>query len=128
MTLDEYGEWAATIPKPEHPSREQRLAYLGLGLAGEAGEVADTLRRGMRDGRLNEDRLAYEMADLLFHWVSLCAELGVQPSALIAAGRAHVEERITARSVAWPAHGDRLKASGRYCGVKAAVVVHPEPW
>ena len=67
MTLDEYGEWAATIPKPEHPSREQRLAYLGLGLAGEAGEVADTLRRGMRDGRLNEDRLAYELADLLFH-------------------------------------------------------------
>jgi hypothetical protein len=39
MTLDEYGEWAATRPKPEHTSREQRLAYLGLGLAGEAGEV-----------------------------------------------------------------------------------------
>ena len=100
MTLDEYGEWAATIPKPEHPSRAQRLAYLGLGLAGEAGEVADTLRRGMRDGRLNEDRLAYELADLLFHWVSLCAELGLQPSALIAAGRAHIEERVAARSVA----------------------------
>ena len=100
MTLDEYGEWAATILKPEHPSREQRLAYLGLGLAGEAGEVADTLRRGMRDGRLNEDRLAYELADLLFHWVSLCAELGLQPSALIAAGRAHIEERVAARSVA----------------------------
>ena len=100
MTLDEYGEWAATIPKPKHPSREQRLAYLGLGLAGEAGEVADTLRRGMRDGRLNEDRLAYELADLLFHWVSLCAELGLQPSALIAAGRAHIEERVGARSVA----------------------------
>jgi NTP pyrophosphatase (non-canonical NTP hydrolase) len=100
MTLDEYGEWAATIPKPEHPSREQRLAYLGLGLAGEAGEVADTLRRGMREGTLNEDRLAYELADLLFHWVSLCAELGLQPSALIAAGRAHIEERVAARSVA----------------------------
>jgi NTP pyrophosphatase (non-canonical NTP hydrolase) len=100
MTLDEYGEWAATIPKPEHPSREQRLAYLGLGLAGEAGEVADTLRRGMRDGMLNEDRLAYELADLLFHWVSLCAELGLQPSALIAASRAHIEERVAARSVA----------------------------
>jgi hypothetical protein len=68
MTLDEYAEWAATIPKPEHPSREQRLAYLGLGLAGEAGEVG--------------------------------AELGLQPSALIAAGRAHIEERVAARSVA----------------------------
>jgi len=43
--------------------------------------------------------LAYELADLLFHWVSLCAELGLQPSALIAAGRAHIEERVAARSV-----------------------------
>jgi hypothetical protein len=55
--------------------------YLGLGLVGEAGEVADTLRRGMREGRLNEDRLAYELADLLFHWLSLCVELGLQPQA-----------------------------------------------
>ena len=54
----------------------------------------------MREGRLNEDRLAYELADLLFHWVSLCAELGLQPSALIAAGRTHIEERVAARSVA----------------------------
>jgi NTP pyrophosphatase (non-canonical NTP hydrolase) len=100
MTLDEYWEWAAAIPKPDHTCREQRLAYLGLGLAGEVGEVADTLRQGMREGRLNEDRLAYELADLLFHWVSLCAELGLQPSALIAAGRAHIEERVAARSVA----------------------------
>ena len=66
MTLDEYGEWAATIPKPEHPSREQRLAYLGLGLAGEAGEVADTLRRGMRDGTLNED-------GWLTNWLIYCS-------------------------------------------------------
>ena len=77
-----------------------RLTSKNFGLAGEAGEVADTLRRGMRDGGLNEERLAYELADLLFHWVSLCAALGLQPSALIAAGRAHIEERVAARSVA----------------------------
>ena len=62
--------------------------------------MADTLRRGMRDGKFNEDRLAYELADLLFHWVSLCAELRLLPSALIVAGRAHIEERVAARSVA----------------------------
>jgi phosphoribosyl-ATP pyrophosphohydrolase len=53
----------------------------------------------MRDGTLSEDRLAYELADLLFHWVSLCAESGLQPSALITAGRAHIEERVAERSV-----------------------------
>jgi NTP pyrophosphatase (non-canonical NTP hydrolase) len=99
MTLDEYGKWAATLPRPELPSREQRLAYIGLGLAGEAGEVADTLRRAMRDGNLNEGRLTYELADLLFHWVSLCAELGLQPSALIIRGQTNIEERLAARTV-----------------------------
>lgn len=99
MTLDEYGKWAATLPRPTHTSREQRLAYIGLGLAGEAGEVADTLRRAMRDGNLSEDRLTYELADLLFHWVALCAELGLQPSALIAKGRANIEERLASRTV-----------------------------
>jgi phosphoribosyl-ATP pyrophosphohydrolase len=53
----------------------------------------------MRDGKLNEDRLTYELADLLFHWISLWAELGLQPSALIAKGRANIEERLAARTV-----------------------------
>jgi len=40
MTIDEYAAWAATVAKVDaHPSNE-RLSYLGLGLAGEAGEVA----------------------------------------------------------------------------------------
>ena len=101
MTLEEYAQWAATVPKPDHTTtRAERLAYVGLGLAGEAGEIADTLRRGMRDGTVNEDRLAYELADLLFHWVSLCIELGQSPSALAAKSRANIEERLAARATA----------------------------
>jgi NTP pyrophosphatase (non-canonical NTP hydrolase) len=88
---------------PYHGSRVERLAYVGLGLAGEAGEIADTLRRGMRDGILNEDRLAYELADLLFHWVSLCAELGQPPAAMIARSRANIEVRLAGVPVDAPA-------------------------
>jgi NTP pyrophosphatase (non-canonical NTP hydrolase) len=102
MTLDEYAQWAAAVPHPDHASRAERLAYVALGLVGEAGEVADTLRRGMRDGLLNEDRLVYELADLLFHWVSLCAELGQPPTAMIARSRANIEERLTRAESATP--------------------------
>jgi NTP pyrophosphatase (non-canonical NTP hydrolase) len=100
MTLEEYAQWAATVPKPDHATRAERLAYVGLGLAGEAGEIADTLRRGMRDGTLNEDGLAYEVADLLFHWVSLCIELGQSPSTLLAKSRANIEKRVADRGTA----------------------------
>jgi hypothetical protein len=44
MTIDEYAAWAAGVAKvDEHPSNE-RLSYLGLGLAGEAGEVAEHIK------------------------------------------------------------------------------------
>jgi NTP pyrophosphatase (non-canonical NTP hydrolase) len=98
MTLDEYAEWVAATPKPDLASRAERLAYAGLGLVGETGEVADTLRRAMRDGILNEERLAYELADLLYHWVSLCTELGQPPAAMVARSRANIEERLAGRT------------------------------
>ena len=97
MTIDEYGRWAAAAPLPDFASRAQRLAYLGLGLAGEAGEVADSIRRMTLDGTLNEDRLVYELGDLIFHWACLCAELGQSPSAMLASSRANIEARLAAR-------------------------------
>src|SRR5271168_4346758 len=97
MTIDEYGQWAAAAPQPDFASRAERLAYLGLGLAGEAGEVADSIRRMTLDGTLNEDRLVYELGDLIFHWACLCAELGQSPSAMLAGSRANIEARLAAR-------------------------------
>ena len=44
MTIDEYATWAASLPQPSFASEAERLAYPALGLAGEAGEVADTVR------------------------------------------------------------------------------------
>jgi NTP pyrophosphatase (non-canonical NTP hydrolase) len=98
MTIDEYGQWAAAAPQPDFASRAQRLAYLGLGLMGEAGEVADSIRRMTRDETLDEDRLVYELGDLIFHWACLCAELGQSPSAILAGSRANIEARLAARA------------------------------
>jgi len=97
MTIDDYAEWAATVARPTFETRGQRLAYLGLGLAGEAGEVADTIRRLMRDGTLDEDRLVYELGDLVYHWVSLCVELAQSPATLLDQSRRNIEGRLAAR-------------------------------
>ena len=98
MTIDEYAQWAITTPRPDNGSRAERLAYLALGLAGEAGEVADTVRRSIREGSLQEERLAYELGDLIFHWACLCSEIGQSPSALLARSRPQIEARLAARS------------------------------
>ena len=97
MTIDEYTQWAASMPRPHHGSRAERLAYIGLGLAGEAGEVADTIRRSMRDGKLEEERLVYELGDLVYHWACLCSEMGQSSSTLLARSRQQIEARFAAR-------------------------------
>ncbi len=97
MTMDEYAKGAAVVAQPTLETRAQRLAYLSLGLVGEAGEVADTIRRPMRGGALDEDRLVYELGDLIYHWACLCAELGQSPSAMLDSSRANIETRLAAR-------------------------------
>jgi NTP pyrophosphatase (non-canonical NTP hydrolase) len=97
MTIDEYAQWAAAVVKPGRlGSRFEVLAYLGLGLIGEAGEVADTIRRQIRDGALNEDRLVYEVGDLVFHWACLRAELGRLPSEMLEKSQRNIEARLAA--------------------------------
>ena len=100
MTIDEYVEWArhaggeTTAPH----ATEHQLAVLGLGLMGDAGEVADLLRRRLRDGTLDREHLAYELGDVLYHWARLCAITDVVPSELLERSRRNVEARLAKRS------------------------------
>ena len=51
---------------------------------------------GMRDGTLEEDRLANELGDLIYHWVCLSAELGYSPATLLDKSRRNIEARMAA--------------------------------
>src|SRR5947209_19900305 len=97
MTIDEFAAWAASVPQPNFASEAERLAYPALGLAGESGEVADTVRRSMRDGNLEADRLVYELGDVIFHWACLVTALGHSPSSLLAQSRENIKARNAAR-------------------------------
>jgi|SRR5271165_2599134 len=95
MTIDEYGQWAAGHRSPSQ-SRDERLIYSALGLLGEAGEIADMIRKMMREGALDEDSLVYELGDILHHWACLVAELGQTPSEMIERSHRNIEARRAA--------------------------------
>lgn len=95
MTIDEYAAWAAGVAKvDEHPSNE-RLSYLGLGLAGESGEVADHIKKLLRDGWLDQAGLVNELGDVIYYWACLCAATGQQPSELLKASSARINRRLS---------------------------------
>ncbi|PSO31204.1 pyrophosphatase [Bradyrhizobium sp. MOS002] len=95
MTIDEYAAWAASIAKvDEHPSNE-RLSYLGLGLAGESGEVAEHIKKLLRDDWLDQAGLVEELGDVIYYWACLCAATGQQPSELLKASAAKINRRIS---------------------------------
>jgi NTP pyrophosphatase (non-canonical NTP hydrolase) len=95
MTIDEYGQWAAGHRSPGQ-SREERLIYSALGVLGEAGEIADAIRKMMREGSLDEDSLAHELGDILYHWACLVAELGHTPSVMIERSHRNIGARRAA--------------------------------
>jgi NTP pyrophosphatase (non-canonical NTP hydrolase) len=65
----------------EYP-REAWLAYPALGLAGEAGEVAEHAKKAIRDdaGTVSDERraaMAKELGDVLWYVAQLASELGL---------------------------------------------------
>jgi NTP pyrophosphatase (non-canonical NTP hydrolase) len=63
----------------EYP-RDAWLAYPALGLAGEAGEVAEHAKKAIRDdgGQVSDDRraaMAKELGDVLWYVAQLASEL-----------------------------------------------------
>ena len=78
MTIDismtEYSEFAEkTAIYPE----EAQIVYPALGLAGEAGEVANKVKKMIRDDRLDRDAIASELGDCLWYIAALCRDLNV---------------------------------------------------
>jgi len=94
MTLNEYQEKAkVTAVFPQ----EHALAYLTLGLAGEAGEVANKAKKIIRGDKLNEvdarGAIAAELGDVLWYLAVLAAELDVTLDQLAVANVAKLSSR-----------------------------------
>ena len=98
MTIDEYAAWAAKVTPARlgaaASTEERQLMYLVLALAGEAGEVADHVKKVLRDGTWDRDRLASELGDVIYYWAGLCTMAGCVPSELLERSVTTIETRI----------------------------------
>lgn len=77
MTMNDFEKAALRTAKPGMNMFEQ-LQEGALGLAGEAGEVADYIKKGIYQGHLmKRDRLAEEIGDVLWYCALLADATGV---------------------------------------------------
>lgn len=90
-TFDEFQKAAAkTAIYPEH----SRVFYPALGLAGEAGEVANKVKKIIRDDlgeKITDERLqqiSEEIGGVLWYCAALCTDLGLN---LAAVARENIE-------------------------------------
>lgn len=80
MSADEYQRQAArtliAAPDAEYTNHEIMLVWNALGLAGEAGEVADTIKKAVfHQHGMNRDELIKELGDVLWYVAALCSKL-----------------------------------------------------
>jgi NTP pyrophosphatase (non-canonical NTP hydrolase) len=89
MNADEYQRLAGRTlidgPDAEYTGAEIMLVWNALGIAGEAGEVADLIKKAVfhRHG-LDQDALIKELGDVLWYAAALCSKIGVPMSEVMA--------------------------------------------
>jgi NTP pyrophosphatase (non-canonical NTP hydrolase) len=84
MNLSEYQRLSRRTA--EYP-RDAWLAYPALGLAGEAGELAEHAKKAIRDdgGAVSDERkraMAKELGDVLWYIAQIATELGLDLDAI----------------------------------------------
>jgi NTP pyrophosphatase (non-canonical NTP hydrolase) len=98
MKLNEYAKFTRTTAIYPHArtGAVPELMYLALGLAGEAGEVANKVKKLFRDGDSPEKRahLEGEIGDVFWYLARLCDALGLEPEVILAQNAQKLTSRL----------------------------------
>ena len=75
MSLGQYQSAAAKTAMYKH---NHKILYPALGLAGEAGEVANKVKKMLRDDNLDKNAIASEIGDVLWYAAMLSKDLNIE--------------------------------------------------
>lgn len=78
FTVDRW--WSANS---EDRSQLRSLFIMTTGLGGEAGEVLEKLKKYVRDGELDKEKLKKELGDVLYYLCRIAREFDMQPSEVV---------------------------------------------
>jgi|SRR5665213_1510294 NTP pyrophosphatase (non-canonical NTP hydrolase) len=100
MQAKEYQDWTETTAI--YP-KDEGIVYTALGLAGEAGEVANVVKKMIRDDNgffLQEkhDKLVAELGDVMWYVARMATELNVSLEQLMQLNHDKLQDRL-ARNV-----------------------------
>jgi NTP pyrophosphatase (non-canonical NTP hydrolase) len=93
MNFEEYEERALALAI--YPDQGKNLVYPALGLAGEAGEVADKVKKEIRDHIEDTPGLIRELGDVLWYVTACARELGVTLEDVAIGNLRKLEDRAT---------------------------------
>jgi NTP pyrophosphatase (non-canonical NTP hydrolase) len=65
-------------------------------LSAESGEVADHIKKLLRNRRLDQAAMIEELGDVIYYWACLCVASSQQPSELLAKSREKIIGRLSA--------------------------------
>ena len=74
MTMNDYQKMAE---KTAIYNSAHQILYPALGLAGEAGEVANKVKKMLRDNNFDREGLSAEIGDVLWYIAALCRDLNI---------------------------------------------------
>lgn len=75
MNMKAYQDMAA---KTAIYNSTHQILYPALGLVGEAGEVANKVKKMMRDGVFDREAVVSELGDVMWYIAALCRDLNVE--------------------------------------------------
>jgi len=90
LDMEEYQKSAA---ETAIYSSKHAVIYPALGLAAEAGEVANKVKKILRDGDFDRKAIADEIGDCLWYIAALCRDLNVSMNDVARANLSKLEDR-----------------------------------
>lgn len=101
MQANAYQDWTITtaIYPGAGTGNDQELVYLSLGLNGEAGEVADKVKKYLRDDKLDIGGIVYELGDVCWYIARLADTLGYEFEDLLTINHSKLNKRKEAQTL-----------------------------